>query len=1858
MSRGLWFAMSARTRRSLTLLWTALFLCSLAMQYVQLAVPAPVLAVHDEGLFELDGNALDPAGGGDDWAAVYGGTDSADATLFITDSVQERSFTGGGSKDDLNTTQWQHTSQSVPDKDDIQHAFAALYGDFLYYGGDRSQISGDAQMGFWFFKNGISVNANGTFTPAHTVGDLLVLSHFSNGGSASTIELYQWVGSGGDTNDTLDKVATGATCTGSPADDIACAMANAANSNSPWPYTPKSGANNVFGANAFFEGGLDLADLYGGNPPCFSSFLVETRSSTSISSTLQDFASGAFNTCVPPTITTQSSASTVDFGGTVTDTATLSGTDGPASGSVKFYVCSPAQITGAGCPTGGTQVGGAVAVTTSTNGGTATSSAYTVGQTSAAVGTYCWRAEYTPDGASQYLAGSHTNATTECFTVAPATIDIDKVANPAGPVSAGAVIGFDITVTNIGTGTALGVAVNDPLPAGVDWVLGTVTGGASCEITGAVNSEILGCTKASLASGASFTVRVTGTTDAADCGTVNNTGAVSTTNDGTDSDPASVVVQCPDVTVAKTPDGGSVNAGDTATFTIVVTNLGPGAASSVTLTDNLPAGYTWTLGGANAASCSIDTAPSPDVLSCNFDTLADDATRTITLSAPTSGANCATIPNTATVGASNEPASANGNNSDSGDIEVLCAQIDIDKVANPVGPVNAGDEIGFDITVTNNGDGTATGVSVTDNLPAGIVWTADAATGDTTGVSCSINTAPNPDVLTCTDASMAAGDSFTVHIHGRTDAADCRTVNNTANVTTTNDGSDSQAASVVVLCPDLTVLKVADADPINAGDPIGFTITVTNLGPGLAKSVTLTDSLPAGIVWSVNSASCSIDTAPNPDVLTCSFRTLADDATASVRLTGTTTSANCATIVNTATVSGSNEPQSATSNNSSTDSVVVNCPDVTVLKVADADPINAGDPIGFTITVTNLGPGLAKSVTLTDSLPAGIVWSVNSASCSIDTAPNPDVLSCNFSDMASGASAGVHLTGTTDATDCGTIPNTATVGATNEAAAQTGNNSSSDSVVVQCPDLEIVKDGNGPISAGQEAVFTITVTNHGPGLAKAVTLTDTLPTGVAWTEDSASCSIAAGVLTCTFSDMASGATASVTLSGDTDVEDCGTIPNTASVSASNENTANDQYPNSDDATIVVDCPLIVITKTADSAVVNAGDQIGFTVTVTNTGDGSAFGVTVTDTLPAGFTWTESPDAAGWSITGGVLTFGPATLASGASVTVHIVATTDAADCGIVPNTAFLTYTGGSGSDDDSVTVNCPDITVIKSGNGPIVNGQVATFVITTYNEGPGVAYGVTLTDQLPAGVWTLGGADAADCAISASNLLTCAFGTIDAPGNEADSSRTITVSKTATTADCGTIPNLVTVGASNEAAADTGNNADDASITVRCPDVDIDKTADDDFVEPNQVVTYTIDVKVLNGPVTNAVVTDVLPVGQTYVAGSAKSDGIADAPTVSPDGRTLTWTFASLDNGDPTLVITYDVKIDSGATGAAQQNTAEVCVDEDTPCASAVELVTPQFPAIQIIKTAGAAANGAVFQTEAGPVTYTYVVKNTGPLTLINVTVKDDAGTPGVPGDDFLATCPKTTLAPAESMTCTKTVNVAVDTTNIAVARGVTVEGNPVQDDDPATVVILEFGLLIDKTNDAPLESLKLPDGTIVDLPTADEGDTVTYTLDYDLVGDAVTNGIITDKLPIGVTYVNGSASSDAQFTFQSYNAGTRTLTWRAANVATDGTLTYQAKVDVGASELPQPLLNVATIDSAQTEPDDDDSDIFVPTIPLAATATPRVTLPPTDVFGDSNGTSNPGFSLMLILLALGAFVLVVGFVTPVPASVRERERR
>ena len=527
--------------------------------------------------------------------------------------------------------------------------------------------------------------------------------------------------------------------------------------------------------------------------------------------------------------------------------------------------------------------------------------------------------------------------------------------------------------------------------------------------------------------------------------------------------------------------------------------------------------------------------------------------------------------------------------------------------------------------------------------------------------------------------------------------------------------------------------------------------------------------------------------------------------------------------------------------------MVVNCPDITVVKTAVASPVSAGDPIAFDITVSNsnvTGTGTAYNVTLTDPLPNGITWSENSGACTITGTGDDQVLTCSWASLAKGASATVRISGTTSAAVCGSVPNTATVAASNEAEEDTGNNSDSDTVLVNCPDIEVTKDAaTSPISAGDAASFTIKVENIGTGNAYGVTLTDTLPTGITWTEDSASCSITAGVLSCDFDTILPGTSRTVTVSGETDAEDCGVIPNTASAVASNE-PANVLANNTDSASITVDCPAVVITKTADAPSVNATDEIGFVITVTNTGDGNAYGVTVNDTLPtdSGLGWSidQANSSTGWSIVGGVLAYGPATLASKASVHVHIVSDTTPASCGLVDNTASMTYQGGIGDDFSQVTVLCPDVTISKTAdNSPILAGQAASYTISAWNTGNGTAYDVTITDTLPAGIaWT---EDSESCSI-AGGVLTCEVEDL------ADEIFTVTVSGPSTVEVCGQLPNTASVAAANEAASAMGNNSDDASITVQCASISLVKTAgnaadDADLllaVPGNVVFTYVV----------------------------------------------------------------------------------------------------------------------------------------------------------------------------------------------------------------------------------------------------------------------------------------------------------------------------------------------------------------------------------------------------------------------------------
>ena len=266
-----------------------------------LMVGPTALAVHDEGVFELDGNAVASGDPGDDWSTFPAG--GAIATAFITDGTDPADTTylhTGGSKDVEDFDQWvRTTTDEAPDKDEILHAFAAAYssgGDLiLYFGMDRFDASGDAAVGFWFTKDSIAINGTNV-TGQHQDGDILILSDFVNGGSVPVVRVFEWVGSGG-SDGPIDEITPSgdADCAAADPSDARCAIVNADTETAPWSFTNKSGDHD-FAPGEFYEGGVNLTAL-GVTDGCFSTFIAETRTSQSTDARLKDVAMGGFPLC-------------------------------------------------------------------------------------------------------------------------------------------------------------------------------------------------------------------------------------------------------------------------------------------------------------------------------------------------------------------------------------------------------------------------------------------------------------------------------------------------------------------------------------------------------------------------------------------------------------------------------------------------------------------------------------------------------------------------------------------------------------------------------------------------------------------------------------------------------------------------------------------------------------------------------------------------------------------------------------------------------------------------------------------------------------------------------------------------------------------------------------------------------------------------------------------------------------------------------------------------------------------------------------------------------------------------------------------------------------------------------------------------------------------------------------------------------------------------------------------------------------------------------------------------------------------------------------------------------------------------
>ena len=909
---------------------------------------------------------------------------------------------------------------------------------------------------------------------------------------------------------------------------------------------------------------------------------------------------------------------------------------------------------------------------------------------------------------------------------------------------------------------------------------------------------------------------------------------------------APVALAQPDLTVVKNAPS-TATPGSQVPFDVTITNSGTSPATTVQLTDPLPAGMTFaneTQNNGPAFSCSNPPGGTNGTITCSIAALnnGQSANFTFLVNIPIATAPGTVFTNTAS--ASSTPADSNTGNNDGTATVTVVAETDLFVIKDGPTSAPADSDVTFTITAGNNGPDSGS-ISLTDMLPGTMTFVS--ITQDS-GPSFPCPSQPAPGsggTINCT-ATFAAGDvaTFTLVAHIPPGTAQGTTFTNTATVTGNgvdpSDENNNSSASVTVPIPqaDVGVQKVGP-DSAAPDTDVSYTITVNNSGPDAADSVSLTDTLPGTMTFvSIAQNSGPAFSCSGGATTTCSILSLAAGATATFTLTGHVPSGTPSGTVftNTANVTTTTNDQNPDNNSSQTQLTVVTS-DLAVTKTGPP-AATAGGTISWTITATNNGPDAQVSASLDDMLPAATTFvsliqnNGPSAVCSDPGAGNSGSINCTFATLGSGASAQFTLTATINPGFSGSLSNTAAVSGTN-ADPNPGNNSATAvTTVTASADLSVIKTGPATANAGTNVTYTITLTNNGPSNAANVSLTDATPANTTFVSESQttgptfSCTTppsgGTGPVNCTIASLApTSATFSITVHISPGAAGAA-IANTANAAS----TTTDSNPGNNSSTA-----LTTATASADVSILKAapaaaatGSNLTYSITVTNNGPSDASGVTMSDTLPPNTTFVSESQPTGPAFIctnppsggTGAVSCSIATLTAGTSATFSIVVQIAvAAPVGPSSNTATVTTSStdpnpanNTSTAITTIALATADLSITKTpAPGPYGTGLPLTYTIVAANGGPNTATGVTVTDVLPPGTTFQSATPGGAC--SGTTTITCNAGTLTS-GASATFTLTITLPSTP-----GPLTNTATVtAAATSSDPNPANNSATSTITV------------------------------------------------------------------------------------------------------------------------------------------------------------------------------------------------------------------------------------------------------------------------------------------------------------------------------------------------------------------------------------------------------------------------------------------------------------
>lgn len=886
-----------------------------------------------------------------------------------------------------------------------------------------------------------------------------------------------------------------------------------------------------------------------------------------------------------------------------------------------------------------------------------------------------------------------------------------------------------------------------------------------------------------------------------------------------------------------------------------------------------------------------------------------------------------------------------------------------------------GQAIIYTITITNNGPDDATDVQVKDNAPVNTTisaWKATVTNGTVT-LPATTGTGNLDQVISL----IPNGAAVTYEVTIQTPSNYTGSLINTATVTSTstdpNPGCSGCTAPALPAVPRADIVTVKNLkDPAKAsfapGEVVEYTITVTNNGPSDAQNVVVRDNAPAGTIingWtaSVTAGSVSLPATSGTGDLNQGIAVLPNGASVTYEVAVKTPGNYAGTLTNVVAVTSTTpDPRPVCTTCAVADLPPSSYADIVTSKVL-RDPaktvFSPGDAVVYLITVTNFGPSEATDVRITDLAPTGTTISGWTASVASGTVTLPATSGTGDLDetiavFPDGAVVIYEVTVQTPPDYTGTLRNSATVVSVTPDPTPGGPGCPGCTAppLPSIPTADVtaaktLKDSaQKDFAPGEEVVYTIVVTNHGPSNARNVNVRDDAPSGTTisgWTArvDSGTVTLpatsGAGNLDEVIALLPNGAVVTYEVTVKTPPDYTGTLANTAAVTSSTA----DPDPGCPMCTTpgvpaVPEADIVTVKTLKDPSltIFTPGDAIVYTITVTNNGPSNAANVQVKDDAPAGTT------ISGWTatVTTGTVTLPAASgtgnldqtiavLPYGAVVTYEVTVQTPVSFPGGPLNNVAVVTSGTPDPSPDCMdcgttipSIPTADVVSAKTLKDPsqttFAAGEAVTYIITVRNAGPDDAADVHVQDIAPAGTiigsWT---ATVEAGAVTLPNMG--GIGDLDETIPLLPNGAVVTYEVTVVTPPdfTGTLSNVATVTSStNDPSPDCPSCTTPAMPGGTSADIVTVKKLKDDtqnFYRPGEAVVYQI-VVTNNGP-SNAAdvhITDIAPAGTTISSWTAAvTAGAITLPATSGAGN-LDQVIGVFPNA---ASVTYEVTIQTEA---------------------------------------------------------------------------------------------------------------------------------------------------------------------------------------------------------------------------------------------------------------------------------------------------------------------------------------------------------